>query len=160
MNHATDDRLPTPVPWANSGRFDEPRKVLVCQHTTCMKDGAAAVMQALQAQPLSNVEIVASSCMGNCGNGPMVMVLPDQVSYSHVRSRDVAAIVAHHSPPQLGRSPDHHAPPQESSLPKRQNHDNRHQPPSSTVGFWPYVALGLALLVALGSILGTALSLT
>ncbi len=34
--------------------------------------------------------------MGQCGNGPMVRVLPDDIWYGQVRPDEVPAIVEHH----------------------------------------------------------------
>lgn len=71
-------------------------RVQVCQHTTCLKDGSAAVLRAFEAQQPADVEVVAAGCMGNCGNGPTVRVLPDQQQYSRVRSQDIHSITAPH----------------------------------------------------------------
>jgi len=47
------------------------RRVLVCQNRTCRKQGAAKVLAAFEKLSPSEVEVVASSCLGQCGNGPM-----------------------------------------------------------------------------------------
>jgi len=138
---------------------DSQREIRVCQHKTCRKDGAAKVLQTFLAQRSPEVSVVPTGCMGNCGNGPMVSVWPDQVSYSQVRSRDVAAIVTHHSSSERERSPEHRIVPQNFPPPDRQCNNDKRESAVPTGVFWPYVALGLALLIALGSILGTALSL-
>jgi (2Fe-2S) ferredoxin len=72
------------------------RTVLVCQNKTCRKQGAGDVLAELQAHPLPAVEVVGSRCLGQCGNGAMVLVLPDQVWYHRVRRDEVAAIVKQH----------------------------------------------------------------
>jgi (2Fe-2S) ferredoxin len=72
------------------------RRVLVCQNRSCRKLGAAAVLAAFQMSPVANVTVVSSSCLGQCGNGPMVLVEPEQVWYSRVRSDEVLAIVERH----------------------------------------------------------------
>ncbi|WP_201279067.1 (2Fe-2S) ferredoxin domain-containing protein [Leptolyngbya iicbica] len=73
------------------------RQVLVCQHKTCLKDGAAPVLQAGQGQQTPIMAtVIASGCLGNCGNGPSVLVLPEQTLYSHVRSQELAAILSRH----------------------------------------------------------------
>lgn len=135
-------------------------EIRVCHHKTCRKDGAAKVFQTFLAQRSPEVSVVPTGCMGNCGNGPMVSVWPDQASYSHVQSRDVAAIVAQHSQSEQGQRRDRRAIPEELPPAAQENFANRSEPPPSTAVFWPYVALGLALLIALGSIVGTALSLS
>jgi len=39
---------------------------------------------------------MGSSCLGQCGNGPMVLILPDMVWYSGVRPSQVPLIVEQH----------------------------------------------------------------
>ncbi|MEG3977547.1 (2Fe-2S) ferredoxin domain-containing protein [Microcoleus sp. herbarium8] len=72
------------------------RRVLVCQNRTCRKQGAAKVLAAFEKLSPSEVEVVASSCLGQCGNGPMVLVLPEEVWYSGVCAEEVAAITDRH----------------------------------------------------------------
>ena len=72
------------------------RQVLVCQNRTCRKQNAAKVLTAFQQLSDSEVEVVASSCLGQCGNGPMVLVLPEEVWYSGVSAEEVAAITDRH----------------------------------------------------------------
>ena len=72
------------------------RRVLVCQNRTCRKQGAAEVLAAFEKLSPSEVEVVASSCLGQCGNGPMVLVLPEEVWYSGVFAEEVAAITEQH----------------------------------------------------------------
>lgn len=72
------------------------KQVLICQNRTCRKQGAGKVLAAFQARPVSEVTIIASSCLGQCGNGPMVCVLPDAIWYSQVHPDEVAAVVDRH----------------------------------------------------------------
>ena len=72
------------------------RKVLVCQNRTCRKQGAEAVLAAFQAYPVTNVKVIGSSCLGQCGNGPMVLVIPEQVWYCQVQPGEVTAVVKQH----------------------------------------------------------------
>lgn len=72
------------------------KTVLVCQHNACRKAGAAKVLTAFQTSPLSNVKIQPVRCLGQCGNGPMVLVLPDQTWYSKVHADEVPALVERH----------------------------------------------------------------
>ena len=68
----------------------------VCQHRTCRKQGAAKVLAAFQAHPVTGVTAIASSCMGQCGMGPMVKILPDEVWYCRVHPDEVPAVVERH----------------------------------------------------------------
>ncbi|TAF56534.1 MAG: (2Fe-2S) ferredoxin domain-containing protein [Oscillatoriales cyanobacterium] len=75
------------------------KRVLVCQNRTCRKQGSAKVLAAFQKLSGAEVEVVASSCLGQCGNGPMVLVLPEEVWYSGVSAEEVAAITVGAVPP-------------------------------------------------------------
>lgn len=72
------------------------RRVLVCQNSSCRKKDAAGVLAAFQAHPVTGVEVVGSSCLGQCGNGPMVLVVPDEIWYSRVHPNEVPAVVKRH----------------------------------------------------------------
>jgi (2Fe-2S) ferredoxin len=71
-------------------------QIKVCQHRSCRRFGAVAVLAAFQQQAVAGVEVQAYSCFGQCGNGPMVLVLPDQVLYCRVLPEEVAMIVEQH----------------------------------------------------------------
>ena len=58
--------------------------------------GAAAVAQAFRSQATADVEIQSVGCLGQCGNGPMVVVLPEKIWYAQVTVGDVPKIVEQH----------------------------------------------------------------
>ncbi len=72
------------------------RRVLVCQNRTCRKQGAVEVLAAFQKHPISGVMVESSPCLGQCGNGPMVLVLPEEVWYSRVHEDEVPAVIERH----------------------------------------------------------------
>ena len=72
------------------------RCVRVCQNRSCRKGGAKLVLEAFQAHSVPGVNIIASSCLGQCGNGPMVLILPDMVWYSGVKPDEVPLVVEQH----------------------------------------------------------------
>ncbi|WNZ22008.1 (2Fe-2S) ferredoxin domain-containing protein [Leptolyngbya sp. NK1-12] len=72
------------------------KTVLICQNTTCRKAGAAKVLAAFQTEFSPNATIQGCACLGQCGNGPMVLVMPDQVWYSRVHPDEVPTIVQQH----------------------------------------------------------------
>lgn len=79
------------------------RWVLVCLNRACRKAGAAQVLTALRCDGDSKAEIVAADCLGQCGNGPMILVLPDEVWYAHLCPWDAAAIAdLHLTQPEFG----------------------------------------------------------
>lgn len=69
------------------------RRLLVCQNRTCRKQGAVKVLAAFESSEVPEIEVEKSGCLGQCGNGPMVLVLPEQVWYSHVHPDRVAVVV-------------------------------------------------------------------
>ncbi|MBF2002007.1 MAG: (2Fe-2S) ferredoxin domain-containing protein [Synechococcales cyanobacterium M58_A2018_015] len=83
-----------------SSQLPAGRVVLICQNTACRKAGAAAVATAfeatLQAAAIPEVTLQRCRCLGQCGNGPMVLVLPEQIWYHRVAVDQVVAIVESH----------------------------------------------------------------
>lgn len=74
------------------------RQVLVCQSRSCRKLGAAAVLAAFQASAsvVTDVSIIGSACLGQCGCGPMVLIMPEQIWYSGVLACEVPAVIERH----------------------------------------------------------------
>jgi len=69
---------------------------MVCQNRTCRKQGAAKVLAAFQQAPVADITVIGSSCLGKCGNGPMVVVLPEQTWYCRVQPAEVPTVVERH----------------------------------------------------------------
>ncbi|MCT7952021.1 (2Fe-2S) ferredoxin domain-containing protein [Ancylothrix sp. C2] len=72
------------------------KEILICQNRTCRKQGSAKVMAAFQVNAVPNITLTGSGCLGKCGNGPMVLILPDQVWYSHVHPSEAPALINRH----------------------------------------------------------------
>ena len=74
--------------------------VAVCTNQTCAADGAPAVLERLRQEvrdsEACDAQITRSSCLGQCGDGPMVAVYPDGVWYGGVESDDAGRIVSSH----------------------------------------------------------------
>ena len=75
------------------------KTVLVCCGTGCLANGSAKVAQAfrtLLAGTGHQVECLVkeTGCQGFCENGPMVRILPDDITYYKVKPADAAEIVA------------------------------------------------------------------
>ncbi len=74
--------------------------VAVCTNQTCAADGAPAVLERLRQEARDSDEcdarITRSSCLGRCGEGPMVAVYPDGVWYGDVAADDAERIVSSH----------------------------------------------------------------
>ncbi|WP_088890309.1 (2Fe-2S) ferredoxin domain-containing protein [Leptolyngbya ohadii] len=70
-----------------------PRTILVCQNQACRKSGSKAVLAAFQAHRTSDIPVIGSGCLGRCGNGPMVLILPNEIWYSRVRAEEAIEIM-------------------------------------------------------------------
>lgn len=72
------------------------KSILVCQNTTCRKQGSVQVLANFTAQLIPDVKVVGCGCLGQCGNGPMVLVLPEHTWYNDVDPEEVSRIVQQH----------------------------------------------------------------
>ncbi len=70
--------------------------IRVCQNSTCKKQGAVKVLAAFEANPVPQVTVMGSSCLGQCGNGPMVLILPEIIWYSKVHPSEVKKMIEKH----------------------------------------------------------------
>lgn len=70
--------------------------VRVCQSRTCKKQGAVKVLAAFEANAVPEVTVMGSSCLGQCGSGPMVLILPEMVWYSKVLPCEVNKVIEQH----------------------------------------------------------------
>ncbi|MCL1914533.1 MAG: 4Fe-4S binding protein [Eubacteriaceae bacterium] len=77
------------------------RTVLVCCGTGCLASGSIEVAEALQKELAPDVIIHGvedacfvkkTGCNGFCENGPIVRIMPDDISYYKVRAKDASAI--------------------------------------------------------------------
>lgn len=80
---------------------DAPEKhVVVCTNRTCTEMGSPGVLERLRQEARDSehcdARITRSSCLGRCGDGPMVAVYPDGIWYGDVASDDAERIVADH----------------------------------------------------------------
>lgn len=76
-----------------------PRQLFVCTYGAwCRIDGSeeirAKLKDAVKAARLQNdVRVTKSGCLGQCGNGPMAVLWPDNVWYCKVKLGDVDELV-------------------------------------------------------------------
>ena len=76
----------------------ENRKILVCCGTGCLANNSYDVYtQFLEKLKNTNIEVIpqvkATGCNGLCEKGPVVKILPDEISYFKVKAKDVDEIV-------------------------------------------------------------------
>ena len=75
--------------------------VLVCVDPECLKKGAHEVMDAFQDELVSQglideVQVLETSRIGGCANGPEMMVYPEGVHYSGLTTDDIPYLVEEH----------------------------------------------------------------
>ena len=70
-------------------------RILVCCGTSCIANGALDVERELAARGRADVSVklVRTGCSGECEQGPIVRLMPRDVMYYKVSSKDAAAIV-------------------------------------------------------------------
>jgi (2Fe-2S) ferredoxin len=71
----------------NSSRLSKPNL-----SSSGSREGAGGVSQLHRRRSC----IEASGCLGQCGNGPMVLVLPETVWYGAVQPKEVPAVIDRH----------------------------------------------------------------
>lgn len=78
------------------------KHVFVCvTGGTCPSEGSQAVLDVLRKEIMERglkkqIRINKSGCFDQCGNGPMIVVYPEGIWYSHVQPADCKEIVESH----------------------------------------------------------------
>lgn len=80
----------------------QPVKILVCLGRSCRKYSSEQVFAEFKRNLSSNAELIAVGCLGQCGNGSMVLVEPEHIWYSQVHPDEVAVVIKQHL---IGSSP-------------------------------------------------------
>jgi (2Fe-2S) ferredoxin len=70
----------------------KPLQILICTNRTCRKQGSLKILEAFRALAIPGIDIVGCGCLGQCGNGPMVLCLPQQTWYQRVMVEEVSRI--------------------------------------------------------------------
>jgi (2Fe-2S) ferredoxin len=78
---------------AGDRQSPEPISILVCQHLTCKKQGAAQVLAAIRSNIMPGITGEGCGCLGRCGNGSNVLVLPARIWYHRVRPSEVPELL-------------------------------------------------------------------
>jgi (2Fe-2S) ferredoxin len=69
---------------------------MVCQHTSCLAAGSAAVLAAFEAAEVGDFSVTSCGCQGQCSAGPTVRIIPEETWYCRVQPEDVPQIVEQH----------------------------------------------------------------
>jgi len=76
-------------------------ELMVCAGTGCVAGGAFQIMDALKKE-LKNrnlkdeVSVIATGCNGFCGQGPLMVVLPENIFYGWISLDDIPHLVEEH----------------------------------------------------------------
>lgn len=93
---------PQPRPADGAGRRFEMHVFVCVSESACMKDGPAMEIRNLLKSKLKKaglkdvLRINQAGCLGQCGHGPMLVVYPEGVWYSHVSLEDAQRIWTEH----------------------------------------------------------------
>ncbi len=74
---------------------------MLCTGTGCVAGGALHIKQALEEELARHglpdeVSVVPTGCNGFCGQGPLLVVLPDQIFYGSLKTDDIPFLVQEH----------------------------------------------------------------
>ena len=81
---------------------DSAAKIIVCRGRSCRKYNSEKVFNTFKQSLPPDTELISVPCLGQCGNGPMVLVESDRVWYSQVHPDEVAKVIKQHI---IGKSP-------------------------------------------------------
>ena len=95
-------QLPSARKIQSSQQQTSTKKVVVCRGRSCRKYSAEKVFNNFQQNLPPDVMLMSVPCLGQCGNGPMVVVEPDQIWYSQVHPKEVDTVIKQHI---IGKSP-------------------------------------------------------
>ena len=76
-------------------------ELMLCTGTGCVAGGALHIRQALEGELARHglpdeVSVVPTGCNGFCGQGPLLVVLPDQIFYGSLKADDIPFLVQEH----------------------------------------------------------------
>jgi NADH-quinone oxidoreductase subunit F len=84
----------------NQNKLKQTRSILFCHGTGCVSGKAVEIREAtekaLAAAGITDVKVDFTGCHGFCQQGPIAVVEPDGIFYTHVTVDDVPAIVKNH----------------------------------------------------------------
>ncbi|ELR98262.1 (2Fe-2S) ferredoxin domain-containing protein [Gloeocapsa sp. PCC 73106] len=89
------------VPSPNCQKPSPSSSILICQKSSCWRQGGADVYAQLTEQLAQRglseqVKIKTTGCLKKCKKGPNLVFLPDRAYYSHVNSQQVEELLTQH----------------------------------------------------------------
>ena len=76
-------------------------ELMVCAGTGCVAGGAFQIIEELEKEIVANglekeVTVVPTGCNGFCGQGPLMVVIPDNIFYGWVTTDEIPHLVEEH----------------------------------------------------------------
>ena len=93
---ASEIQLPSTASLRSSDNSDSSEKIVVCLGRSCRKYKAQQVFDNFKQNLPLEVELMSVPCLGQCGNGAMVVVDSDKTWYSQVHPQEVATVIEQH----------------------------------------------------------------
>ena len=87
---------------AKSSQAHPTKQIVVCRGRSCRKYSAEKVYSNFEQNLPPDIELISVPCLGQCGNGPMVVIEPEQIWYSQVHPKEVNTVIEQHI---IGKSP-------------------------------------------------------
>nr|XP_043628898.1 uncharacterized protein LOC122600268 [Erigeron canadensis]XP_043628899.1 uncharacterized protein LOC122600268 [Erigeron canadensis]XP_043628900.1 uncharacterized protein LOC122600268 [Erigeron canadensis] len=82
----------------NTNNNNTDKEIRVCTSKTCRRQGSQDVLQVLTGISPPNISVNSCGCLGRCGSGPNLVVLPSATFVNHCatasRAADVMAVVS------------------------------------------------------------------
>ena len=84
------------LPSASDIEESSQQKIIVCRGRSCRKYKAEKVFDRFKQNLPSDIELISVPCLGQCGNGSMVLIEPEIVWYWQVHPDEVATVIEQH----------------------------------------------------------------
>ncbi|KAF5774083.1 putative tetratricopeptide-like helical domain superfamily, Thioredoxin-like superfamily [Helianthus annuus] len=87
---------PPPISATNkriSAASSPPTEIRVCTNRTCRRQGSTEILQVLTGIAPPTISVTSCGCLGRCGSGPNLVVLPSETFVSHCATAARAADV-------------------------------------------------------------------
>ncbi|MED6216439.1 hypothetical protein PIB30_007783 [Stylosanthes scabra] len=83
--------LPLQLPKLTSGAMANAQEIRVCTNRTCRRQGSFQTLETLSALAPPNLAVNSCGCLGRCGAGPNLAILPDGLIVGHCATASQAA---------------------------------------------------------------------
>lgn len=67
--------------------------LVICNGRTCTKYGSLGLLKFIRQKQIKGLTIKTQYCFGKCGNGCVVLYLPEEKFYTYVNKKTLLALV-------------------------------------------------------------------